>query len=154
VKVSLVHIECIYSHFRYISAVTIYVFYFRYISAVTICVLFHTDEIEDGMFTLVKIFNLYRRKRAENAKDVARYTLEAAKEGRFITTALFPGVFLYTLSRGVLPADSFSTAFLELILYVPFRVLSFIIASLTPAVLRYVHKRYYTDDNKKLEKVG
>lgn len=119
-------------------------------------------EIEDGMFTLVKIFNLYRRKRAENANDVANYTLEAAKEGRFLTTALFPGVFLSTLSRGVFPADSFSMALLELILYLPLRVLTFVIASVTPAVLRAVHKRYYNDgnqdssiyDNKKLEKVG
>lgn len=118
-------------------------------------------EIEDGMFTLVKIFNLYRRSWAEKANDVANYTLEAAKEGRFLTTALFPGFFLSTLSRGVLPADSFSMALLELILYLPCRVLTFIIASVSPPVLRYVHKRYNKDgnqsprsDHKKLEKVG
>ncbi|KAH9310707.1 hypothetical protein KI387_025742 [Taxus chinensis] len=100
-------------------------------------------EIEDGMLALVKLFNLYNREKAEGPKDVAKYTLEAGKEGRFITTEFFPGIFLATLSRGVLPADSVFRALLELILYLPFRLVSFIIASVIPCALKYVHGKYY-----------
>lgn len=125
--------------------------------------IFHTTEIEEGMFTLVKIFNLFKKNRVENTKDVANFTLKAAKEGRFLTTALFPGFFLSTLSLGVLRTNSFSMDLLEFILYLSFRVLSYIIAFLTPPVLRYVHNCYYKhgnqppcddSDNRKLEKVG
>lgn len=95
------------------------------------------------MLALVKLFNLYDRKRAEDPKDVAKYTLEAAKEGRFLTTALFPGMFVTVLSRGVMPADSLLGALLELVLYIPFRLISFIIATATPPSLKYVHNKYY-----------
>ncbi|GLJ25375.1 hypothetical protein SUGI_0485790 [Cryptomeria japonica] len=100
-------------------------------------------EIEDGHLALVKLFNLYDRRKTEDPKDVARYTLEAVKEGRFITTALFPGMFLTVLSRGLMPADSFLGALIELILYFPLRLISFIIASITPGAVRYVHNKYY-----------
>lgn len=101
------------------------------------------NEIEDGMLALVKLFNLYDRKKAEDPKDVAKYTLEAAKDGRFITTAFFPGRFLTVLSRGVMPADSLPGALFELILYIPLRLISFIIATATPPCLKFVHNKYY-----------
>eukprot|EP01018_Ginkgo_biloba_P008768 Gb_31003 [translate_table: standard] len=99
--------------------------------------------IEEGMFTMVRLFNLYKRSRAEKPRDVAKYTLEAAKRGRFITTAVFPGIFLSTLARGLLPADSFPMSLLELILYLPFRIISFVIAIVTPSAVRFIHNWYY-----------
>ena len=50
--------------------------------------------------------------------------MEAAKNGTFLVTSQIIGLMLSTLSRGFIPADSVGRAFIELVLYVPFRIFS------------------------------
>lgn len=67
---------------------------------------------------------MYDRTQAETPEKVAKYTLEAAKNGTFLVTSQITGLMQSTLSRGFIPADSIGRAFTELILYVPFRMFS------------------------------
>ena len=71
-----------------------------------------------------KVLCLYNRSQAETSKNVAKYILEAAKNGTFLVTSQIIGLMLSTLSRGFIPADSVGRAFIELVLYVPFRIFS------------------------------
>jgi hypothetical protein len=71
-----------------------------------------------------KVFGLYTRSQAETPEKVAKYILEAAKNGTFLVTSQITGLMLSTLSRGFIPADSIGRAFIELVLYVPFRIIS------------------------------
>eukprot|EP01018_Ginkgo_biloba_P015655 Gb_17837 [translate_table: standard] len=68
-----------------------------------------------------------KREKLEDPKNVAKTTLEAAKEGRFLVATGFLGFILSTLSRGIIPADSFAKTLFELILFVPVRLFGFII---------------------------
>ena len=53
-----------------------------------------------------KVLCLYNRSQAETSENVAKYILEAAKNGTFLVTSQIIGLMLSTLSRGFIPADS------------------------------------------------
>ncbi|XP_057852124.1 3-dehydrosphinganine reductase TSC10A [Cryptomeria japonica] len=86
-------------------------------------------EDNRDLFELSKIINFYDRSKADTAEHVAKYTLEATKNGTFLVTSQFSGLMLSTFSRGSMPAESFGRALLELILYIPGRLFSFIAAA-------------------------
>ena len=72
---------------------------------------------------MLKLTGLYNRRQAETSEKVGKYILEAAKNG-FLVTSQINGLMLSTLSRGFILADSVGRAFIELVLYVPFRIFS------------------------------
>eukprot|EP01018_Ginkgo_biloba_P015653 Gb_17836 [translate_table: standard] len=76
---------------------------------------------------LAKEVNMIKREKVEDPKNVAKTTLEAAKEGRFLVTKGFLGFILSTLSRGITPADSFAKILFEMIVFVPARLVGFIV---------------------------
>jgi len=86
-----------------------------------------------------KVISKYNRSQAETSESVAKYTLEAAKNGTFLVTSQMTGLMLSTLSRGFVPADSVGRAFIELVLYVPFRIFSALVA-ISYEIARRVHK--------------
>lgn len=96
------------------------------------------DEDEDNI-ELLKIVNLYDRKKAENPKEVAKKVLEGAKQGTFlITTNIYPGLFLSTVARGFFPAESSGRCLLEMIMYYPFRFLTLLANNDIPkAILKH-----------------
>jgi hypothetical protein len=77
---------------------------------------------------MLKVIGLYNRSEAETSEKVAKYILEATKNGTFLVTSQITGLMLSTLSRGSIPADSVGRAFIELVLYLPFRIFSCISA--------------------------
>ncbi|GLJ10512.1 hypothetical protein SUGI_0129590 [Cryptomeria japonica] len=85
------------------------------------------DEVEkdEKDLKLLKILNMYDRKRAEDPNDVAKRVLEGAKKGSFlIVKTNYPGLYVSTLARGFVPAESLGRLLLEMVLYFPFRALS------------------------------
>ena len=73
---------------------------------------------------MLKMIGLYNRRQAETSEKVGKYILEAAKNGTFLVTSQITGLMLSTLSCGFIPADSVERAFIELVLFVPFRIFS------------------------------
>nr|ABK25881.1 unknown [Picea sitchensis] len=96
-------------------------------------------EKDEDDIKLLKIVNLYDRKNVEIPKNVAKKVLEGAKQGTFlITTNIYPGLFVSTLARGFLPAESVGRCLLEMIMYFPFRALSLLGANdIHKAILKY-----------------
>ncbi|XP_059077724.1 3-dehydrosphinganine reductase TSC10A isoform X1 [Cryptomeria japonica] len=84
--------------------------------------------MEDDRDTLqmIKATTFYNRHQAKTPEQVAKYTLEATKNGTFLVTSKFGGLMLSTLSRGPMPAGTLGRALVELILYIPIRLLSFL----------------------------
>ena len=83
--------------------------------------------------------SFYKRRRAEVPRDVAKATLRSAKQGRFLAATGIKGFMLSILSPGLLPADSLGRALTELFLFVPVRVLSYIISAYIYAVIWLNH---------------
>lgn len=96
-------------------------------------------ETDEDTTEILRIVNLYDRKKAENPKEVAKKVLEGAKQGTFlITTNIYPGLFLSTLARGFLPAENVGRCLLELIMYFPYRALTFLANNdFRKAILKY-----------------
>eukprot|EP00252_Welwitschia_mirabilis_P014540 TRINITY_DN318_c0_g1_i1.p1 TRINITY_DN318_c0_g1~~TRINITY_DN318_c0_g1_i1.p1 ORF type:complete len:365 (+),score=15.60 TRINITY_DN318_c0_g1_i1:73-1095(+) len=92
-------------------------------------------EMPPELMDMAKAFKLYQEGMVEKPQDVAKYTLDGVKSGSFISTSTMPGSLLATLTRGVLPADSFCSVFMELILYLPLRFFSFFMAGFTPILM-------------------
>eukprot|EP01018_Ginkgo_biloba_P025114 Gb_18262 [translate_table: standard] len=91
---------------------------------------------------MLKVTALYNRSKAESAEKVAKYTLEAAKQGTFLVTYHFSGLVLSTLTRGVMPAETIGRALIELILYVPVRLFTFMAAFYFQIAAPYYHKKF------------
>ena len=60
-----------------------------------------------------KVLCLYNRSQAETSENVAKYILEATKNGTFLVTSQIIGLMLSTLSCGFISADSAGRAFTE-----------------------------------------
>eukprot|EP00252_Welwitschia_mirabilis_P016815 TRINITY_DN3732_c0_g1_i2.p1 TRINITY_DN3732_c0_g1~~TRINITY_DN3732_c0_g1_i2.p1 ORF type:complete len:132 (-),score=5.34 TRINITY_DN3732_c0_g1_i2:185-580(-) len=99
-------------------------------------------KIPADILGLAKFFNLFDSGRVESPRDVAKYTLDAIKEGRFIAAPFYPGFLLKTFSRGVFPSDSFVSAISELLLFIPLRLCSFVFAGVAPFAFRLLSSRY------------
>ncbi|XP_057852161.2 3-dehydrosphinganine reductase TSC10A [Cryptomeria japonica] len=98
-------------------------------------------EDKKDILEIFKIINLYDRSKAETAENVAKYTLEATKNGTFLVTNQFSGLVLSSLSRGPMPADSFGRAFIELILYIPIRIFTFFTAPYMYSVIEHKNQK-------------
>lgn len=85
-------------------------------------------ETHGEILKMLKVIGMYNRSEAETSEKVAKYILEATKNGTFLVTSQITGLMLSTLSRGSIPADSVGRAFIELVLYLPFRIFSCISA--------------------------
>ncbi|KAH9305825.1 hypothetical protein KI387_010229 [Taxus chinensis] len=82
-------------------------------------------EKDDDNIEVLKVVNLYDHKTAENPRDVAKRVLEGAKKGSYlIAKTNYPGLFLSTVARGFVPAESLGRFWLEMILYFPFRAIT------------------------------
>uniref|UniRef100_A0A0D6QYP9 3-dehydrosphinganine reductase n=1 Tax=Araucaria cunninghamii TaxID=56994 RepID=A0A0D6QYP9_ARACU len=86
------------------------------------------DEVENDKenIKLLKIMNFYDRGSAEKPTGVAKIILEGAKKGTYlITTKInYPGLFVSTVARGFVPAETVGRFLVEMFLYFPFRALS------------------------------
>eukprot|EP01018_Ginkgo_biloba_P040676 Gb_16076 [translate_table: standard] len=103
-------------------------------------------EHNRDILQILNVTSSYDRRRAESTEEVAKYTLEAAKKGTFMVASRFTGLWLSTLTRGFVPADSFGRAVIELILCVPLRLVSFIVAAYFEIVVRHYQKKFSKRD--------
>lgn len=71
---------------------------------------------------------------------VAARTMEGVKRGTFLITTSMGGFCLRVLGRGVVPADSFAEALIELLLLVPLRLCSFVWLAYAKRVMRSTHQ--------------
>ncbi|KAH9313274.1 hypothetical protein KI387_028309, partial [Taxus chinensis] len=60
-------------------------------------------ENDKQILHMLKITTLYNRSEIETAEQVAKYTLEATKNGSFLVTSQFSGLVMSTYSRGTMP---------------------------------------------------
>ncbi|GLJ08857.1 hypothetical protein SUGI_0097200 [Cryptomeria japonica] len=98
-------------------------------------------EDDKDTFQIIKDSSFYDRSQAETPEDVAKYTLEGTKNGAFLVTSQFTGLALSTLSRGSMPADSLGRALVELILFIPLRLFSFMAAYYIYYVIEHRSKK-------------
>ncbi|XP_057852122.1 3-dehydrosphinganine reductase TSC10A [Cryptomeria japonica] len=94
-------------------------------------------EDDKDILHIIKTTTMYNRSQSEKPEHVAKYTLEATKNGTFLVTSQFSGLVLSTFSRGPMPAESFGRAFVELILFIPMRLFSFLAACYVYYVIKY-----------------
>ncbi|KAH9313283.1 hypothetical protein KI387_028318, partial [Taxus chinensis] len=85
------------------------------------------NEIEDArkdpkFYYVRNKTSFYNRSQAEDPRNVAKATLEAAKHGKFLVATSLKGHVLSILSPGLLPAHSFLRGVIELVMFVPVRV--------------------------------
>lgn len=98
------------------------------------------DKTSDPEFYKIRSkTSFYKRSRAEAPREVAKATLRAAKQGRFLATTGIKGFMLSILSTGLFPADSFGRALIELFLFLPVKVISYIISAYIYAVIWLNH---------------
>eukprot|EP01018_Ginkgo_biloba_P025120 Gb_06707 [translate_table: standard] len=98
-------------------------------------------EENKEILQMLKLTALYNRSQAESAEKVGKYTLEAAKQGTFLVTYQFSGLMHSTLTRGFLPAETLGRAIVELVLYIPLRLFSFMAAFFFEIAVPYYHKK-------------
>ncbi|GLJ08863.1 hypothetical protein SUGI_0097280 [Cryptomeria japonica] len=102
------------------------------------------NEVEDcrsdPKFSYIKDkTSFYNRSRAEDPRDVAKATLKAAKHGKFLAATSLKGHVLGILSPGLLPADSILKGVVELIMFIPVRLASYMISAYIFAVIWWNH---------------
>jgi hypothetical protein len=91
----------------------------------------------------MKVANLYNRKKAQSAEEVAEISIAGINAGSFlITTTPYLGSLLSVLGRGVVPADSLVKNILEAIAYVPLRMITFFSAGAFKTKLVNVHQKH------------
>ncbi|XP_057852163.1 3-dehydrosphinganine reductase TSC10A [Cryptomeria japonica] len=98
-------------------------------------------EDDKDILHIIKATCFYNRSQADTPEHVAKFTLEAAKNGTFLVTSQFTGFAFSTLSRGSMPADSFGRALLELILFIPIKLFSFFAACYIYYVIQHRHNK-------------
>lgn len=83
----------------------------------------------------------YDRSKAENPRDVARVILGAVTRGKScVATSGQGGKMLSLLTAGILPADSFADAVIDIIALVPLRILGYIMIGYVYAVIWINHR--------------
>lgn len=92
-----------------------------------------TNLLEEEFFNGTKIIQALGRKlyaynhdALDSPKEVAEKTVQAIKKGDFLVFINQQGAALGPLTRGLIPSESIGTFLKELVLLVPFRVLSLI----------------------------
>eukprot|EP00252_Welwitschia_mirabilis_P011614 TRINITY_DN25905_c0_g1_i1.p1 TRINITY_DN25905_c0_g1~~TRINITY_DN25905_c0_g1_i1.p1 ORF type:complete len:387 (+),score=80.81 TRINITY_DN25905_c0_g1_i1:101-1162(+) len=91
---------------------------------------------DSGLTEMRKRLGIEPRFGVENARDVARMSLEGFLKGRFLVTTGVKGYFLSLLSTGLFPPHSLPEAFMELILLLPARIATYFIFFFFTLVLR------------------
>lgn len=98
-------------------------------------------SIDAGWADVLGKVYFYNRNRAAHPREVAKTTLQAAKKGRFLVTSGFMGFIPTTLSRGLIPAESFGRALMELVAIFPSRLISFIVSGYIHGVILWHHRK-------------
>ncbi|GLJ08856.1 hypothetical protein SUGI_0097190 [Cryptomeria japonica] len=98
-------------------------------------------EDDKDILQMIKDISFYSRSRIETPEHVAKYTLEETKKGTFLITSQFGGLVLSIFSRGPMPAESFGRALIELILCIPFRLFSFVVACYVYYVIQHRYNK-------------
>ncbi|GLJ08860.1 hypothetical protein SUGI_0097250 [Cryptomeria japonica] len=92
------------------------------------------SEMEDSVTVpilaeVAETVTFYDRNKAENPRDVARVILGAVIQGKsFVATSGQGGKLLSLLTAGILPADSFVNAVINMIILVPMRIIGYVYA--------------------------
>eukprot|EP00250_Pteridium_aquilinum_P015244 c22469_g1_i1 orf=87-1130(+) len=96
------------------------------------------DEV-DKVCQASNLFNklcFYKREYAQSPDEVATRIIKGAKRGDLLVTTNLGGFLIGVLGRGCLPADSFAKALIELVLYVPARIVTFVVLWRMKRILR------------------
>lgn len=105
------------------------------------CVMLAGDSMpaaEDAeLATVAQAMNFFDLQSVATASDVAKYTWEGVKRGRFLITMDWVGHLLAVVSRGPIPEDSIVSNIWELLFVIPIRMLSFVLKrSMMRTILR------------------
>eukprot|EP00253_Pinus_taeda_P034726 PITA_34726 len=111
------------------------------------------DSIDARLADVVEKVCFYNRNQRVHPREVAKATLQAAKQGRFLVTSGFMGFIPATLSRGLIPAESFGRAVMELVAIFPCRLISFIVSGYIRGVILWHHQKMnrLVNDSKAVE---
>ncbi|KAH7293601.1 hypothetical protein KP509_28G032300 [Ceratopteris richardii] len=85
------------------------------------------EEVEKEATAFIQLGErIYLGAKRECPEQVARLTIDAFKRNVFFVSTNLTGMLVRVTGRGFLPAESFSTFLLELILVVPLRILTYL----------------------------
>ncbi|GLJ08861.1 hypothetical protein SUGI_0097260 [Cryptomeria japonica] len=99
------------------------------------------DSVTDpGLAEVAQKVTFYDRSKAENPRDVARVILGAVTQGKSCVASGQGGKMLSLLSAGILPADSFANAVIDMFALVPMRIMGYIMIGYVYAVIWINHR--------------
>lgn len=86
--------------------------------------------------------NLLSKKHSETPEHAASCTVDSLKSGSFLVATQSIGIHLVALGRGIFPADTVGRYIFELVMAIPFRLLSLLVGFKTKGLILETVRKY------------